>query len=115
MTVSVCSLCLRVRCSPDETASPPPPPPNVISLPLGPPTNPPNREKIERFIGTPVRTPPGFMTNRQCLSLSRERQSTNGWKGEAEREKKNRVKEQSDPNLRFPIEPLKGTESSLPE
>lgn len=53
------------------------------------------------------------MANRQCLSLSRERQSKNGWKGEAEKEKKNRVKEQSDPNLHLPIEPLKMTESFL--
>lgn len=52
---------------------PHPPPPNVISLPLPPPmTNPPNWEKIERFIGTPVRTPPGFMADRQCLSPGRE-------------------------------------------
>ena len=43
-----------------------------------PPTNPPNREKIERFIGAPVRTPPGFMANRQRLSLGGERRSKKG-------------------------------------
>lgn len=45
----------------------------------GPLTNPPNREKIEHFIGTPVRTLPGFMASRQCLSLNQERQSEKGW------------------------------------
>lgn len=49
------------------------------------------------------------MANRQCLSLSRERQSKEGWEGEAGREKKNRVKEQSDPILHLHIEPLKLT------
>lgn len=35
----------------------------------------PKREKIELFTGAHVRTPPGFMTNRRRLSLSRGRQS----------------------------------------
>lgn len=74
--------------STDEIASPQsppplPPPPNVIWLPLGPRRTHQNGEKIERFIGTPVRTPSGFMANRQCLSFSREKQSKKGLGGAA--------------------------------
>lgn len=74
---SIPQVCLYVfvcvRYIADEIAPPPPLFLNVISLPLGPPTNPPNREKMERFIGTAVRTPPGFMASRQRLSLSPEK------------------------------------------
>lgn len=42
---------------------------SVISLPLGPPTSPANREKIERFIGAAVRAP---QTNgRQTVFITR--------------------------------------------
>lgn len=57
----------------------------------GPPTNPLSREKIERFIGTPVRTPPGFMASRQRLSL-RKRQSKKWWEEEEGRRKENKLK-----------------------
>lgn len=66
----------------------------------GPLTNPPNREKIEHFIGTPARAPSGFMTNRQRLSLSRERKSKKKEKGVAGgllEKTENRVKEQKEP------------------
>lgn len=69
-------------------------------------TNSPNREKMERFIGTPVRAPPGFMANRQCLSLNRERQKgKRGW-GDAD---KYNAEEQSDPKPHLHTELLKLT------
>lgn len=44
-----------------------------------PQPTPANRGKMERFIGTPVRTPPGFMASRQRLSLSPWRRREERW------------------------------------
>lgn len=69
---------------------------------------------MERFIGTLVRAPPGFMANRQCLSLNRERQ-------EGKKEwvvvvgggtEKHTAEEQSDPERHLHTEPLKLTRTT---
>lgn len=60
--------------------------------------NSPNREKLERLIGTPVRAPPGFIANRQCLSLNRERpKGKKGWMGGGGNAEKHKAEEQGDP------------------
>lgn len=75
----------------------------------GPLTNRPNGEKIEHFIGTPVRTPPGFMANRQCLLLSWERQNKERVAGRGRWGEEKQGKEQRDPNLHVLIGQLKLT------
>ena len=73
---------------------------------FSPLTHSPNREKMERFIGTPVRLPPGFMANRQCLSLNRERQKGKKGRGDVDQHK---AEEQSGPKLHLHTELLKLT------